>query len=185
MTTAAVLVEGRSYQVPEVGQWYACKTRNQHEALVDRQIRERKLPVDILLPRYRVTRQWHDRKKVMEPLLFPGYVFIRGHGIALSHVSWCVGFAGWLMFQGKPSVIPNSEIEILHHAVDLNPIPVSSYKPGQQVRVIRGLLTGAEGQIERVKGGTRLILRLLKCMPSLYSVEVDESDCQLVQDERI
>ena len=182
MTT--LLVEGREHrQTAVTTHWFACRTRSQHESLVHRQILERDIPVEVLLPRYRVTKQWHDRKKTAEPLLFPGYVFVRGENNALSHVSWCVGFAGWISFQGKPSVIPNSEIEVLYHSVDLDPKPVSSYHPGEKVKVVRGLLAGSVGTIERIKGGCRLILRLIGCMPSLFSVEVDESDCQLVEDE--
>ena len=156
--------------------WYALRSRSQHERKIESQIREREIQVEVLLPRYRVT----DGRRTVEPLLFPGYVFICAQPNAISQISWCVGFAGWISFQGRPSVIPNSEIEVLRHAVDLNPKPVSSYKPGQKVRVVRGLLTGSVGTIERIKGGCRLILKLLQCMPSLYSVEVDESDCQLV-----
>ncbi len=178
---ATMVVEGREHR-PNDPQWYAFRTRNQHEGVVERQIKEREIPVEILLPRYRVTRQWHDRKKILEPLLFPGYVFLRSDLAFLSQISWLVGFAGWISFQGKPSVIPNSEIEVLRHAVDLDPRPVSSFHPGQRVRVIRGLLTGAEGTIERIRGECRLILRLVQCMPNLYSVEVDESDCKLVED---
>lgn len=168
------------FEGAERAHWYACRTRNQHESVLERQIGERRLPVEVLLPRYRVTRQWHDRRKLLHPLLFPGYAFIHARTDALSRISWCVGFAGWVSFQGKPSAIPNSEIEVLRHAVDLDPKPVSSYKAGQRVRVIRGLLTGSVGSIERIKGGCRLVLRLVDCMPSLFSVEVDEADCQLV-----
>src|SRR5713101_3183050 len=60
--------------------WYAAHVCSRHEKQVARQLEERR--VDCFLPLYRSIRRWKDRRKELDLVLFPGYVFVH---IDLNH----------------------------------------------------------------------------------------------------
>jgi transcriptional antiterminator RfaH len=54
--------------------WYAAHVCSRHEKQVARQLEERR--VSCFLPVYRSVRRWKDRRKELDLVLFPGYVFV-------------------------------------------------------------------------------------------------------------
>src|SRR5229473_6075625 len=91
--------------------WCAAYTLANHEKRVTEQLTERS--VEHFLPLYESVRSWKDRKVRLQLPLFPGYVFVR---VALQDrlqvqripgVAWLVGFSG------RPSALPDEEIERL------------------------------------------------------------------------
>ncbi len=65
------MVEAISINQPH---WYAAYLHPRQEKSVARQMQERGL--HWFLPLYRSVRRWKDRRKEIELVLFPGYVFI-------------------------------------------------------------------------------------------------------------
>src|SRR5690242_20048663 len=56
-------------------QWYAIQTRSRFEKAVAAQLDAKE--VEHYLPAFGELRQWKDRKKLIEQVAFPGYVFVR------------------------------------------------------------------------------------------------------------
>src|SRR5689334_17097148 len=56
-------------------QWYAMQTRSRFEKAVAAQLVAKE--VEHYLPSFGELHQWKDRKKVVEQVAFPGYVFVR------------------------------------------------------------------------------------------------------------
>ena len=55
--------------------WFACYTRARHEKSVARHLID--LGLEVYVPVVPRVRQWHDRKRIVQFPLFPGYVFVR------------------------------------------------------------------------------------------------------------
>jgi transcription antitermination factor NusG len=88
--------------------WYACYTRARHEKLVERQLRER--AVESYLPTIRMLRQWKDRKKLINVVLFPSYVFARFPLGQLYTVLAVPGITTVVRSNGHPVVVPDDDL---------------------------------------------------------------------------
>ncbi len=98
-------------EVP-IGNWYALCTCPRHEKRVAEQIKHRNL--SCFLPLYRSLRRWKDRRKELDLVLFPGYIFVR---IALENRLQVLNLPRRALdsfsFNGQPAVLPAEEIETL------------------------------------------------------------------------
>ncbi|MGA7908923.1 MAG: transcription termination/antitermination NusG family protein, partial [Candidatus Sulfotelmatobacter sp.] len=95
--------------------WYAVYTCVRHEKRVAEQMEQRQLPS--FLPLYRALHRWKDRQKEVELALFPGYVFVH---LALRdrlRVLEIPSVVHLVSFQGKPTPLPQFEIEKLRQGV--------------------------------------------------------------------
>jgi transcription antitermination factor NusG len=159
--------------------WYAAYTIARHEKCVAQQMEER--GIEYLLPLYRSMRRWKDRRKQVEFVLFPSYVFVhmalrdRLQVLQLPSVVYLVGF------NGSPVPLPESEITALRGAsagkVYVEPYPY--LKAGQRVRVHSGLMAGLEGILLREKERLRVVFSVDLIMRSV-AVEVDRAEIMLI-----
>jgi transcription antitermination factor NusG len=158
-------------------QWYAVSVRPRHEKAVIRHLQHRGL--DYFLPLYRSVRRWKDRRKALEMALFPGYVFVNISADSSSAVLHAPGVVRFVSFQGKPAVVPASEIRALETgiATGCQPRPHPYLRQGRRVRVKSGPLTNTEGILVRRKDGLRLVLSINLIMRSVM-LEVDEADVE-------
>ncbi len=157
--------------------WYAVSVRPRHEKLVTRHLEHQ--GVNYFLPAYRSVRHWKDRRKELEMALFPGYVFVNLNLRDRGGVLRAPGVVQFVTFQGRPAVVPDSEIRALesglHAGLRLQPHPY--LRQGARVRVKRGPLTGVEGIMVRRKERFRLVLSIDLIMRSVM-FEVDEADVE-------
>lgn len=129
--------------------WYAIYVKPRHEFKVAAAFSG--LEIEHYLPTHVVLKQWSDRKKKVREPLFKGYVFIyvntkeRYKALAVESVINTVSF------QGKPSVIPDWEIEHLQTMLSNNANVVVSekIKIGTHVKIIDGPMSGIEGVVYR------------------------------------
>jgi transcription antitermination factor NusG len=166
-TTADIAVPG--------AKWYAISVYSRHEKLVARCLAEG--DVRHLLPLYRSVRRWKDRRKELDMVLFPGYVFVNVFLRDRLRVLQVPGVVNFVTFQGRPTPVPESEIQSLSSGLasglDVQPHPY--LRAGRRVRVTRGPLASSEGILVRKKDHFRLVLSVDLLMRSV-SVEVDECD---------
>lgn len=157
--------------------WYAVSVYPRHEKLVARMCQAR--DVNYLLPLYSSLRRWKDRRKQLEMVLFPGYVFVN---IALSQrlrVLVLPGVAHFVSFQGQPAVVPDREMRALGRgtASGLSIQPHPYLQKGRLVRVRTGPMAGVEGILVRRKDRFRVVISIDLIMRSV-AAEVDESDIE-------
>jgi transcription antitermination factor NusG len=157
--------------------WYALYTCARHERCVALQIEQRS--ISCFLPVYRSVRLWKDRRKELELALFPGYVFVYLAMQDRVRVLQLPSAVRLVSFQGRPAVLPESDIEGLRQrlngGVRLEPHPYLTV--GRRVRVRAGAMQGLEGIIVRRKDRCRLVFSLDLIMRSV-AVEVDEGDVE-------
>jgi transcription antitermination factor NusG len=152
--------------------WHALYTCFQHEKVVARILSNKRF--EVFLPLYSAAHQWKDRVKRLTLPLFPCYVFVRG-GLArhLDIVS-TPGVCDFVGISGKPSDIPESEIETVRRVIDksLRVEPHPFLNRGDRVRVKSGPLEGIEGTLVRKKNSFRLVLSV-ELLQKSVAVELD------------
>ncbi|HUK49047.1 MAG TPA: UpxY family transcription antiterminator [Terriglobales bacterium] len=156
-------------------EWYAAYTYSRHEKRVAQQLQER--GVDHFLPVYRSVRRWKDRKKELELVLFPGYVFVHLELVKRLQVLQLPGVVRFVCFNGQPAALPTEDIEALRNGLSHN--VCAEHHPflniGRRVKVVYGPLTGAQGILVRRRNNSRLVISIEAIMRSV-AVEIDEAD---------
>lgn len=157
--------------------WYAAYVCSRHEKQVVSQLQERR--ISCFLPVYRSVRRWKDRRKELELVLFPGYVFVHLDLKDRLRVLQLPSVVRFVSFNGRPAPLADSEIEILSKglASGIRAEPHPYLKVGHRVRVRSGPLAGAQGILVRKKDRFRVVLSIDLIMRSV-AVEVDEADIE-------
>jgi transcription antitermination factor NusG len=157
--------------------WYAAYVCTHHERKVARQLEERR--VTCFLPVYHSVRRWKDRRKVLDMVLFPGYVFVHIDLYNRRQVLDLTSVVKLVSCNGQPVAIPEEEIGALKDGLvaGVRAEPHPYLKAGRQVRVKHGPLQGLQGVLLRRKEGFRIVLSLDLIMRSI-AVEVGEADVE-------
>src|SRR5689334_5585755 len=102
--------------VPAVSeQWFATYTCARHEKKVALQLEER--GIEFFLPVYRSVRRWKDRRKELDMVLFPSYVFVKLCLRDRLRVLQLPGVVRFVTFNGEPAVLPSGDIEALRNGI--------------------------------------------------------------------
>jgi transcription termination/antitermination protein NusG len=155
--------------------WYATYTHAHHEKRVAQQLQER--GIDHFLPVYHSVRRWKDRRKELDLVLFPGYVFVRLPLAERLRVLQLPGVVRFVSFNGQPAALPGDDIEALKNglAQGVHAEHHPYLTTGRRVKVVHGPLCGAQGILLRVKTNWRVVISIDAIMRSV-SVEIDEAD---------
>lgn len=161
-------------------QWFAVYTKSHCERLVNEELIRKHF--ESFLPIRKVTRQWSDRRKVIEEPLFKSYLFTR---IAPADRFRVLNTAGVVTLVGrtrsKPVVVSDAEILALQRMVNED-IPIDPFpylKEGQKVCIRSGPLKGVEGYIVRKDRHCRLVVSVNQLAQSV-SVHIDEADVEVL-----
>ena len=140
--------------------WYALYVRSRWEKKVDREL-SRKF-VESFLPTVCEKHRWSDRTKVVEEPLFRGYVFVRldlRNRLGILETDGVVSIVG---IRGKPSPIPEEQIEwlriLVKHPDSIHREPKSIV--GAKVKITTGPFNGIEGTVIMAKGSTRIAVSI-------------------------
>src|SRR5438477_2752150 len=155
--------------------WYAACTRARHEKKVAQQLEER--GIECFLPLYRSARRWKDRRKLVDLVLFPGYIFVRLPLKDKLRVLQLPGVARFVSFNGQPAALPEIELNALRNGLsgEVKAEQHPYLTAGRRVRVVYGPLSGAQGIFLRRKNDCRLVISIDAIMRSV-ALEVDEAD---------
>lgn len=148
--------------VEEGKNWYAVYTAPRAEKKVSERFTE--AGIDHYLPLQVVQRKWSDRiKDVLVPVV-SGYIFVNIFEHQAKDVLNVFGALSFVREFGSPVIIPSKQIEQLRLMVEFSEEEVIIYtenmKPGETIVVNRGPLQGLVGELVKVKGKHRVIIRL-------------------------
>jgi transcription antitermination factor NusG len=160
--------------------WYAVRTRSRHERVVCDQIDADGF--ESYLPTVQQSRQWTDRKKLIDFPLFPGYVFVRPPDFCAqkTQILRKVGVIGFVSNGRIAAQIPDSELNGVRLLLQ-NRIPHASHpylQVGQRIRVTDGGLRGIEGILVSLGNKNGLVVSIDSIQKSLiiqlqgYGVQV-------------
>ena len=168
-------------QFPGSVGWFAVSTRSRQEKAVA--LRLDAARITNFLPLAKETRQWSDRKKVIEVPLFDGYIFVlidplQKEKLAILNTPGVVRFIG---NQKGPLLIPDAQIESLRTilAMRVEVEPHAYLNVGDRVRVVRGMLAGVEGTLIRSSSDTRIVVSIETIRRSI-SLEISSRDVELL-----
>jgi transcription antitermination factor NusG len=175
VTAACEVVSFVGAEPSAAGSWYAAYTRPRHEKRVAQQLEER--GIEHFLPVYRSVRRWKDRRKGVNLVLFPSYIFIHMELANRLRVLQLPGVVRFVSFNGLPATIPDVDVEALKNGLshNLHPEHHPYLTAGRRVKVMSGPLSGAQGILLRRKNNCRLVISLEVIMRSV-SLEIDEGD---------
>ena len=110
--------------------------------------------------------QWSDRRKKVERVVIPMILFVRvspeerSLPLTLSSVSRYMVLRG----ESTPAIIPDKQMEkfkfMLDYSKDAVELSTTPLAPGELVKVIKGPLTGLEGELVMVDGKSKVAIRL-------------------------
>lgn len=160
-------------------EWYAAYTHARHEKKVAQQLEER--GIEHFLPVYHSVRVWKDRRKELDMVLFPGYIFTRIDPAEKLRVLQLPGVVRFVSFNGQPTPLAGDDLMALRSALQQG--MRAEHHPyltaGRRVKVVRGPLTGARGVLLRLKTNCRIVISIDAILRSV-SVEIDESDVEAI-----
>jgi transcriptional antiterminator NusG len=154
--------------------WFGVRVRSNCERNVALHLRMRGFQE--FAPSHKSERIWSDRRKEIDQLLFPGYVFCRlnpSDRFPVLSVPGVLGLAG----SGKvPTPILDQEIERVRAMVQSGLLikPWPFLEVGQSVLIERGPLAGVEGILDDIKGQCRVIVSIHMLQRSV-SAEVERN----------
>jgi transcription antitermination factor NusG len=161
--------------------WYALIVKSRLEIGVGRWLQKAGFPSYV--PARSETRQWSDRRKVVDVPLFPGYVFCRfdiSHRLPILTIPAVKGIVGTSV---GPEAIPHSEIETIQRIVTsrLNCYSWPYLERGELVRVRLGSLAGLEGIFLDQRNGSRVIVSI-ELLQRSVAVEIDRENVEPVRE---
>jgi Transcription antiterminator len=145
----------------DVPRWYAIYTRPRAEKLVFSRLYEK--DIETFLPLMKTYRQWSDRKKMIEKPLISSYLFVKVKKKQFPMVYTMMGVVKFVSFEGQPVPIPQKQIDNLRLIVNSDAeieVTGETFAKGDNVEVITGSLTGLTGELIRIGGRNRVIVRI-------------------------
>lgn len=142
--------------------WYLIYTKPQHENKLANQLAEN--DIEFLLPRTRVLRQWHDRKKIIEMPLFPSYIFV--HVQSMADYYNCMdfdGFCNYVKFGNQLAIVNKNtikDIDLIVRKGSNVEIANGNLRLGQKIVVCQGPLSGLSGEVVEYKGKQKICIRV-------------------------
>ena len=140
--------------------WIAVYTRPRHEKTVEQELINKGF--ETYLPILRERRKWSDRKKWVEFPMFRSYVFTRITFNKVLPVLETIGVVKIIKFGNEPAVVQDKHIEGIKLMIKggYNPQTTDYFLRGDQVEVRDGPLKGLAGEVIRLDGHDRLVIRI-------------------------
>ena len=152
--------------------WFALTVHPKHEQLAERGLKNHGF--EAYLPVQRVRRQWSDRRKDLNMILFPGYVFCRFDPAHKLRVLQSPAVRSIVSNGREPLPVDETEISSVRALIASGrPVDVCPYmRVGQLVRIRSGPLESVRGVIVRVKDCWRVVVSV-EALGCSVAVEVD------------
>ena len=152
--------------------WYAVEVKVRHEHAVAALLSMK--DHQVLVPKYRVRRNWSDRIREVGVPLFPGYVFCQLVVDERLSVLQTCGVKRIVGVGKIPQPLASREVENLRILMrsGVPGTPCLYLQEGETVEVMRGPLEGVKGIVVQVKKKWRIILSVMILQRSV-TVEVE------------
>jgi transcription antitermination factor NusG len=159
--------------------WYAVRTAYRCEQRAAKDLSTKGFKV--YLPLLHETRQWKDRRKVIDVPAFSGYLFLHYQPTLRNRVRVLEtgGVVRLLGGNHSPCQVSEDEIEAVRRATEsgVDCTRCDALIPGSVVKIKRGPLCGIQGRLVRVKSGLRLVIAV-SVFSQAISAEVGLNDVE-------
>jgi transcriptional antiterminator RfaH len=146
--------------------WHALLVKPRTEKKVGQRLGE--LGFEACVPTQMQLRQWSDRRKKVEVVLFNNYVFVATDAKHRNEVFQAGHILKYVQFGGRIATLSEKEVAMIKQLGRLTePVQISydGFSPGEEVEILSGSLAGFRGKVTAVHGGSRIQLALpsLQC----------------------
>lgn len=158
--------------------WYVLTTKPKHEKKVCYGLTN--LNIINYLPLQKQQRIWHDRKKWVETILFPSYIFIKIDKKRRNKVFEIDGIVKYISTAGKAAILKEEEIERIKRLSSyLGEIEIakSNIEIGEEVEIIAGHFKGIKGKVVSIKGKYKLCIAI-PAIGSCAKIEIEKEQIQ-------
>ena len=145
--------------------WYVAHTRVNQELWIKKKLDE--LGIENFLPQEEQVRETPLGRKLIRVLLIHGLIFIHTDKVtSFSLINECSLNIVYLKdLEGRRSlIVPDKQMEDFMFLLDFSPAGIEilnkDLKRGDRVRVIKGPLQGLVGELVRLRGHKRVVIRL-------------------------
>lgn len=141
--------------------WYALYTQPRAEKKVYERLQKKN--IEVYLPLEKKLRQWKDRKKWIKEPLIKSYIFVKINEKAYYEVLNTAGIIRFVSFSGKAAVIPEWQITSIKRLLESEhsfEVITGSFKKGDHIRVISGVLAGIEGELVSFNDEKIILIRI-------------------------
>lgn len=144
--------------------WLVAYVRIFHEKKTSRKLNA--MGIENFLPVQEEIHQWSDRRKKVECILMPMMIFVHVDTEERTRVVSLPSVTRYLVLHGEstPAVIPDEQMQRFKFMLDYSEqtIQFSDIRlaPGEKIRVIKGPLSGLEGELVTVDGKTKVAVRI-------------------------
>ncbi|MDD4777905.1 MAG: UpxY family transcription antiterminator [Fermentimonas sp.] len=144
--------------------WLAVYVKMHHEKKVRDKLT--KIGIENFLPVQTEVKQWSDRKKKVESVLIPMMIFVRVDAQEQRVVLTQPSVLRYLVLRGEhtPAEIPENQMDQFRFMLDFSEKPVNfsidEFIPGEKVKVVKGPLSGLEGELVNVDGKSNIAIRI-------------------------
>ena len=154
------------YNKPEDINWYVLYSKSRAEKKLEQGLKNSGF--ETFCPTRTIMRQWSDRKKKVERVLFTSYVFVRAHKKDFDKIYNVNGFVRFVNYLGKPAIVKDKEIEAIKLFLEMTTNHTVHFEKDTAVRITVGPLKGRKGLIERI-GKKSLKIRIEELGMSLLA----------------
>lgn len=144
--------------------WYAAYTKLFHERKTAENLQ--KMGIRSFVPVREEIHQWSQRKKKVMKVLIPQMIFVYGTLKERLEALTLPAISHYLVLRGEhsPAVIPDDQMDRFMFLVDYSDEAIEMFtsplEPGQIVKVIKGPLSGLEGELIEIEGKSKVVVRL-------------------------
>lgn len=133
--------------------WFVLYTKSKNEKVVAKRLRV--MDIEVYCPLIKVKRTWSDRTKIVEEPLFRSYCFVNLADHARDKVFKAPGVVRYLFWLHKPAIVRDAEIETIKrmlNEVDHSQIKLTTYEPGERLRIASGSFADVTGEVVSYQG---------------------------------
>jgi transcription antitermination factor NusG len=148
---------------PPSKQWMVVYTRPRWEKKIHQKLLEK--GVESWCPTQKRLSQWKDRKKIVEEVLFKGYVFVRVAETERVRVLQTDGVLNFVFWLGKPAVVREGEVEQIMYFLNEKDAELTvqsreAFEKDTQIIVRQGLFMDQTGKVIKQAGNRRVFVAL-------------------------
>jgi len=172
------MVEG--IESPVNRTWHVIYVRARHEKQVSLELSERR--VESYLPMRKEVHQWSDRRKWVDVPLFSCYVFVKISKMDFNSVYQVNGFVKFVSLNGRPSVVPEKQIDAIRRVIEVCPDDVDvldGMYAGKEAEIVSGALAGLRGEIVELVNRKTFVIRV-DGLDKLLSVKVPAAAVRVI-----
>jgi transcription antitermination factor NusG len=149
----------------DMAHWYAARVKYRTEKMIKNFLEENKIPH--FIPFHKIFRERNGKKIQKEKPVISCLIFVNTDYMTALSIPEKSGFSVSYLYNNdtkRLQIIPDKQMQDFIFLLDFSDsvirIPNTGMKRGDRVRVIKGDFAGIEGELIRIKGHKRVVVRL-------------------------